>query len=46
METETTAWSGFPNGKKPTTKQRFRVRPIDKSKLAGIWELLSGIRVR
>ena len=42
METETTTWSEFPNGRKAMVEHSIR---RNKSKRAGLWESQSGIRV-
>ena len=39
METETTAWSEFPNeGQMATVEQIIVLEKINKSKSAGLWE--------
>ena len=45
METETTTWSEFSNGGKAIVEQILASEEINKSKIAGLWELKSGIRV-
>ena len=40
METETTTWSEFSNGGKAIVEEE-----INQSKIAGLWESQSGIRV-
>ena len=45
METETTTWSEFPNGRKAIVEQILASEEINKSKRAGLWESQSGIRV-
>ena len=42
METETTTWSEFPNGKKAIVEQILASKEINKSKRVGLWELQSG----
>ena len=44
METETTT-SEFPNGGKAIVEQILVSEEINKSKIAGLWESQSGIRV-
>ena len=45
METETTTWLEFPNGEKAIAEQILASEEINKSKIAGLWESQSGIRV-
>ena len=45
METETATWSKFPNGGKAIVEQILASEERNKSKRAGLWESLSGIRV-
>ena len=45
METETTAWSEFPDGGKAIVEQILVSEEINKSKRAGLWESQSGVRV-
>ena len=45
METETTTWSEFPNGRKAIVEQILASEERNKSKRAGLWESQSGIRV-
>ena len=45
METETTIWSEFPNGRKAIVEQILALEEINKSKRAGLWESQSGMRV-
>ena len=45
METETTAWSEFPNGGKVIVEQIPASEEINKSKRAALWGSQSGIRV-
>ena len=45
METERTAWSEFPNERKPIVEQILASEERKKSKKSGIWESESGIRV-
>ena len=42
METETTTWSEFPNGKKAIVKRILASEERKKSRRAGLWELQSG----
>ena len=45
METETTTWSEFPNGGKAIVEQILVSEEINKSKIAGAWDPVSGIQV-
>ena len=45
METETTKWSEFPNGRKAIVEQIVVSEEIDNSKRAGLWKPQPGIRV-
>ena len=46
MKTETTTWSEFPNGGKAIAERMLESEERNKSKIAGLWESQSGIRVR
>ena len=43
METETTTWSEFPNGREAIVEQILVSEEINKSKRAGLWKSHSGI---
>ena len=45
METKTTTWSEFPNGRKPIVEQILASGEINKSKRVGLWESQSEIPV-
>ena len=45
METETKTRSEFSNGEKDIVEQILTSEEINKSKIAGLWDLKSGIRV-
>ena len=42
MESETTTWSEFRNGRKAIVEQIIASKERDKSKRAGLWELQYG----
>ena len=44
METETTAWSEFPNGGKAIAEQILASEERKESKRVGLWEWQSGIQ--
>ena len=44
METETTTWSDFPNGRKASVEQILALEEKNKSIRAGLWESQSGIQ--
>ena len=45
METETTTWSEFPNGRNDVVEQILASEEINKSNRARLWESQSGIQV-
>lgn len=45
FEREATTWSSFINGGKANVEKIIKLKDIDKSKSAGLWEPHSGIRV-
>ena len=45
IETETTAWPEFPDGRKAIVKHILVSKEINKSKRAGLWQSQSTIQV-